>query len=62
MEASEFESLLQKEFKPKSDQAKQAVQNAVQTLAAQALQKLDVDLGRCVSRRLRRSSRRSIGS
>jgi type VI secretion system protein ImpC len=38
MEVSEFQSLLQKEFKPKSDQARQAVQNAVQTLAAQALQ------------------------
>ena len=37
MEVSEFQSLLQKEFKPKSDQAKQAVQNAVQTLAAKAL-------------------------
>ncbi len=38
MEVSEFQSLLQKEFKPKSDQAKQAVQNAVQTLAAKALE------------------------
>ena len=37
IQANEFESLLQKEFKPKSDQARQAVQNAVQTLAAQAL-------------------------
>ena len=37
LEASEFESLLQKEFKPKSDQAKEAVEKAVQTLAAQAL-------------------------
>ncbi|MBI5017330.1 MAG: type VI secretion system contractile sheath large subunit [Deltaproteobacteria bacterium] len=36
-EASEFSSLLQKEFKPKSDQAKEAVEKAVQTLAAQAL-------------------------
>ncbi|MBI5446076.1 MAG: type VI secretion system contractile sheath large subunit [Deltaproteobacteria bacterium] len=36
-EVSEFSSLLQKEFKPKSDQAKEAVEKAVQTLAAQAL-------------------------
>ncbi len=38
LEASEFESLLNKEFKPKSDQAKEAVETAVQTLAAQALE------------------------
>jgi type VI secretion system protein ImpC len=37
MEASEFESLLSKEFKPKSDKAKDAVVNAVKTLASQAL-------------------------
>ncbi len=37
MEASEFESLLTKEFKPKSDKAKEAVVAAVQTLAEQAL-------------------------
>jgi type VI secretion system protein ImpC len=37
-EVSEFESLLQKEFKPKSDHAKEAVQAAVKTLAAQALE------------------------
>src|SRR5258707_14752797 len=34
---SEFSSLLQKEFKPKSDEAKEAVQQAVRTLAEQAL-------------------------
>ncbi|MGB8624280.1 MAG: type VI secretion system contractile sheath large subunit [Paracoccaceae bacterium] len=34
---SEFESLLQKEFRPKSDQAKSAVEQAVKTLAEQAL-------------------------
>lgn len=34
---SDFSSLLQKEFKPKTDEAKSAVQNAVQTLAEQAL-------------------------
>jgi type VI secretion system protein ImpC len=38
-ELSEFESLLSKEFKPKSAQAKSAVQNAVQTLAQIALEK-----------------------
>ncbi len=37
MEVSEFDSLLQKEFKPKSDQAKSAITTAVQTLAEQAL-------------------------
>ena len=35
--SSEFEDLLQKEFRPKSDQAKTAVENAVKTLAQQAL-------------------------
>ena len=38
LEANEFSSLLQREFKPKSDQAKEAVENAVKTLAEQALQ------------------------
>jgi type VI secretion system protein ImpC len=37
LEISEFDSLLQKEFKPKSDQAKEAVNVAVATLAQQAL-------------------------
>jgi type VI secretion system protein ImpC len=37
IQVSEFESLLKKEFKPKSDEAREAVQKAVQTLAAQAL-------------------------
>ena len=36
-EGSDFASLLQKEFKPKSDAAKSAVESAVQTLAQQAL-------------------------
>jgi len=36
-EMSEFEGLLQKEFKPKTDKAREAVQGAVQTLAQQAL-------------------------
>ncbi len=35
--SSEFESLLQKEFRPKSDQARSAVEQAVKTLAEQAL-------------------------
>ena len=33
MEMSEFEGLLHKEFKPKTDRAREAVQTAVQTLA-----------------------------
>lgn len=37
VETSEFASLLQKEFKPKTDQARDAVENAVRTLAAEAL-------------------------
>ncbi|HJT51991.1 MAG TPA: type VI secretion system contractile sheath large subunit, partial [Nitrosospira sp.] len=37
LEESEFESLLQKEFRPKSEEAKGAVEQAVRTLAEQAL-------------------------
>jgi len=37
LEGNEFASLLQKEFKPKSDEAKSAVEQAVLTLAQQAL-------------------------
>ena len=37
LELSDFGSLLQKEFKPQSDKAKEAVENAVRTLAEQAL-------------------------
>ncbi len=37
IEASAFESLLTKEFKPKSDRAKDAIEAGVRTLAAQAL-------------------------
>lgn len=37
LSSSEFEQLLYKEFKPKSQQASDAVQDAVQTLAQQAL-------------------------
>ena len=36
-EGNEFASLLNKEFKPKSDDAKSAVEQAVLTLAQQAL-------------------------
>jgi type VI secretion system protein ImpC len=37
LEATEFDSLLRKEFKPKTDEAKEAVERAVRTLAEQAL-------------------------
>jgi type VI secretion system protein ImpC len=37
VELSEFDSLLKKEFKPKSDAAKTAIESAVRTLAEQAL-------------------------
>ena len=37
-EGSDFASLLNKEFKPKSDEARSAVETAVQTLAKQALE------------------------
>lgn len=38
LDASEFGALLDKEFKPKSDRSKKAVEDAVKTLAEQALQ------------------------
>ena len=41
-EVSDFSSLLQREFKPQSDQAKGAIENAVKTLAEQALAKAGV--------------------
>ncbi len=37
MEMGEFDSLLKKEFKPKTDRAKEAIETAVKTLAEQAL-------------------------
>ena len=37
LEATEFDALLRKEFKPKTDEAKEAVERAVRTLAEQAL-------------------------
>ncbi|MHC4859930.1 MAG: type VI secretion system contractile sheath large subunit, partial [Planctomycetota bacterium] len=42
IEPSEFGSLLQKEFKPKSDRAKEAVENAVGILASQVLEDASV--------------------
>ena len=38
LEPNEFADLLQREFKPKTDQAREAVENAVKTLAVQALE------------------------
>ena len=37
IEAGDFSTLLRKEFKPKSDEAREAVEQAVRTLAQQAL-------------------------
>src|SRR5262252_9653227 len=37
VEATDLDSLLKKEFKPKTDEAKEAVERAVRTLAEQAL-------------------------
>jgi len=37
VEVSELQQLLHKEFKPKSDAAKEAVESAVRTLAEEAL-------------------------
>jgi type VI secretion system protein ImpC len=39
VEVTEFDSLLRKEFKPKTDEAKEAVERAVRTLAEQALRR-----------------------
>ncbi|MDD1627413.1 MAG: type VI secretion system contractile sheath large subunit, partial [Methylococcaceae bacterium] len=41
-ETGDFASLLQKEFKPKSERAKEAVEDAVKTLAEQALAKTNL--------------------
>jgi len=40
--SDDFETLLKKEFKPKSDRAQQAVENAVRTLAEQALEQTNL--------------------
>jgi len=42
VEASEFSALLQKEFKPKSDRAREEVESAVRTLAEQVLEDQDL--------------------
>jgi type VI secretion system protein ImpC len=42
LEGSELTILLQKEFKPKTDEAKGAVEQAVKTLAEQALSQTDL--------------------
>jgi len=42
IEASEFSQLLNREFKPTSDRAQEAVESAVRTLAAQALENASV--------------------
>jgi type VI secretion system protein ImpC len=47
MEGGDLASLLQKEFKPKTDDAKSAVEKAVQTLAQQALSQTQADRQRC---------------
>jgi type VI secretion system protein ImpC len=45
LETNEFASLLQKEFKPKTEKAKEAVESAVRTLAEQALRDSNVISG-----------------
>ena len=47
-EAGDFTSLLQQEFKPKTDHAKEAIENAVKTLAEQALAGAKVIPGRVI--------------
>ncbi|MHB1057619.1 MAG: type VI secretion system contractile sheath large subunit [Rhodanobacter sp.] len=42
LDAGDFASLLSKEFKPKSDRAKEEVESAVRTLAEQVLNKSDI--------------------
>ena len=42
VETSDFSALLQKEFKPKSDRAREEVETAVRTLAAQVLEDKDL--------------------
>ena len=60
--STEFDSLLQKEFKPKTDEAKEAVERAVRTLAEQALAETHADRHRRRRSRSRRSSRSSTRS
>ncbi|MFN9035725.1 MAG: type VI secretion system contractile sheath domain-containing protein, partial [Planctomyces sp.] len=42
LESSDFAQLLNKEFKPKTDKAKEAIAGAVRTLAEQALQNVSM--------------------
>ena len=42
LDAGDFAALLNKEFKPKSDRAKEEVESAVRTLAEQVLNKADI--------------------
>src|SRR5690606_14566403 len=42
LDAGDFASLLNKEFKPKSERAKEEVETAVRTLAEQVLSRADV--------------------
>lgn len=49
LETNEFASLLQKEFRPRTDKAKEAVEHAVQTLAEQALREANVVSGNVLS-------------
>jgi type VI secretion system protein ImpC len=52
VQGGEFESLLRREFRPKTDEARKAVRKAVQTLAEQALaqtQLIDADVVKSIS-------------
>ncbi len=42
IESGDFAALLSKEFKPKSERAKEEVESAVRTLAEQVLNKADI--------------------
>jgi len=61
LEADQFASLLQKEFKPKTDRARAEVENAVLTLAEQALREAP-SFPTTSSVRSRRSLPKSIAS
>ena len=61
-EVSDFATLLDREFKPKTDRAREAVANAVQTLARAGIVAHDADFDRLRCAASRRSSRRSTAS
>ena len=42
LETGDFQALLQKEFKPKTDRAQEAVERSVRTLAEYALKEVDL--------------------